>query len=324
MRGRSSGPRLALATGVTKANDSNPAARRGYLILLGLLLGSALVFNLPALLESLRPAVRVVALVTDASGVVVGTPVWAEGVRVGEVKGVQIVRRGDSTMVALELRLQPRARAIVTADSDVRVARRRLVGEATVRIAAGRPGSPAIQHGDTLVGQPRPTHEELLAAAEEIPARVQALVAAAHQAEAQLDAAQPRIRLAGEQLRAMTSATAALVAEIEAIPLGAIPSRVGALRAQIQALGEAAADLVARYSPASDAGLTAEFRQVAERARAVELALANLQAQMEGGEGFLPRLQTDGAIEREIDGIQLQIDSLMAEAWSLALRMFIP
>jgi ABC-type transporter Mla subunit MlaD len=309
---------------VTKTNDPSPAARRGYLVLLGLFLGFAVVFTQPALLERLRPEIRIVALVTDASGVVVGTPVWVEGIRVGRVKNVQIARLGDSTLIALDLRLEPRARTIITADSDVRVARRRLVGEATVRIAAGHPGSPAIQEGDTLVGQPRATPQEFLATAEAIPSRIHALMAAARQVEAQIEVAEPRLRLAGEQLRAATAATAALVAEIEAIPLGAVPERVGALRAQVLALGDAAADLVARYSPDADDGLMAEVRQVARRAQAVELALAGLQTRFEEGEGFLPRLQQDAAIDREIEGIQAQIDSLMSEAWSLALRMFLP
>lgn len=306
------------------ANDSGRSARRGFYILAGLVVGAILIANLQAITERLRRHVDIVALVPDAPAVRVGTPVWAEGVRVGRVTDVRITPYQDTTFVALDLRLEPRARAIVTPASEVRVVRRRAIGEPSVRITAGAPGDPILQPGDTIVGFSGMTPEELLARSQELLPLLDSLRTSAGAVQTRFEGSRPRMERAVRQLETVMEASAALADQVEHGRLAALPAQLRALQQRVGQLQAAAERLTAQFSPDSDDGLAAQVREVTRRAEGVEAALAGLRAEIEAGDGFIGRIQEDPALQLGVEGIEAQIDSLVAEAWSIALRMFLP
>jgi ABC-type transporter Mla subunit MlaD len=317
--------------GVSTPNDATRPARRGLFILIALVVVAILVFNLREILDLPRRQIDVVAMVKDAPGVRSQTEVWAEGVKVGRVKKVTLTEYRDSVYVALDLRLDARVTDIITADSDVRASRQRFIGDPLIRLFAGAPGDPPLRAGDTIVGKPRLSPEQLIARAELLPATLDSLMDAARLVQTRFEARQPHVEQMGDQIRAVADAAAALAVEMEGGSLGrmldgrtGLPAHMNALRQRVSDLGGAAQRMTERYSPHADAGLAAHLDALRQRASNVETALAELQAMIDEGEGFIARAQADTAIQVAIRGIQIQLDSLKADAFSIALRMFLP
>lgn len=314
------------------AKNSTPdPARRGFYILAGLIIAAILIFNMDAIADLGRRHLNIVAIMDDAPGVRVGTDVWVEGVRVGRVKNVAVIRDNGATVAALDLRIQPRSRALITAGSDVRASRRRFIGDPVVSLYAGSPGEPPIEDGDTIRGQRRLTPEELLAQAASLPVMLDSIRAAAALVQAQFERSQPRIERLSRQLQATMDAAGALSELLERGSLApmldgstGLAPRLQALRARLTALGEALTEVTERYGPDLEDGLAARLDGLAQRGRTVQASLAALEVQIEEGDGFIGRFQQDTALHVAVRGVQLQIDSLMAEAFSIALRMILP
>jgi hypothetical protein len=316
---------------VSKPTETDRPARRGFLILFALGVAAVVVFNLQAIRDLTRSQIDIVALIEEAPGVRVGTEVWAEGVKVGRVKQVMIQKHDDAAMVALDLRVDARATTIITASSDVRASRQRFIGEPIVRLFAGAPGDLRLQSGDTIIGVPRPSPEALLDRAMELPPMLDSLVHDARLVQAQIEARRPHFDQLASQLEALGDATSGLAALLDEGSLGRMLdgrtgalARVGALRLRVSELSEATARMIDRYSPTGDVGLAAQLDALARRARNVEASLARLEALVDEGDGFVARAQADTAIEVAVRGVQIQLDSLMAEAHSVILRMFLP
>jgi ABC-type transporter Mla subunit MlaD len=314
----------------TKNSTADPA-RRGYYILAGLIAAAILIFNMDAIAELGRRDLTIVALLEEAPGVRAGTDVWVEGVRVGRVRNVAMVQENGAPLAALDLRIQARSRALVTTGSDVRAARRRFIGDPVVRISAGRPGDPPIQTGDTIRGQPRLTAEALLAEAANLPLVLDSLREAAALVQAQFERSHSRIDRLGRQLQLTMDAAGALSEQLDGGSLGpmldggtGLPSRARALRIRLTALAQGLTEVTERYGPDLEDGLAARIQGLAERSRSVQATLAALEAQIEEGDGFIGRFQQDTALQVAVRGVQLQIDSLVAEASSIALRMILP
>jgi ABC-type transporter Mla subunit MlaD len=316
---------------VPTQNSMPEPARRGYFLLAALFLTAIVIFNMDAIRDLGRRDVHIVALLEDAPGVRVGTPVWVEGVRVGRVREVVIIKEDGAPLVELDLTLEPRARALVTRSSDVRASRQRFIGEPIVRIFAGSPDEPPIEGGDTIRGKPRLTPAELMAEAATLPVMLDSIRAAAAVVQARFEERQPRIQRLGDEIQATAAAAGALRDQLDDGSLGrmldgtaGLPARVRTLRARLGELGAALGDVTERYGPDLEEGLAAHLDRLAVRSRDVQSALAALEARMETGDGFIGRVQQDTALQVAVRGVQLQIDSLVAEAYSIAFRMFLP
>jgi ABC-type transporter Mla subunit MlaD len=298
-------------------------------MLAAITIAAVLVFNLQPIVELTRRTIHVVAVVEQAPGVNVGTEVWVEGVKVGRVKQVSLIKERDSTLVALDLRLERRARALITRSSDVRASRRRFIAEPLVRVFAGSPTDPPIQSGDTIRGKPRLGPEELLAQFEALGPAMDSVLAETRRLQGIFERRQPAFEHLAAQIQATTSAAAGLSARMETGSLGpmldaetGLPAHVRTLRARMAQVSAAADDMMSRYG--ADGALVTEIRGLGERARAVDAALAGIEERMEAGGGFLWRIQADTAVHVAVRAVGVQIDSMMAEAASIALRMFLP
>jgi hypothetical protein len=320
---------LHALAGVAKADMRSRPLRGGYIILAVLIAGSLLVFNLQPLVDVTRRTIDVVAVLDGAPGVNVGTEVWVEGVKVGRVKGVSLIKQRDSALVALDLRLERRARALVTVSSDVRASRRRFIAEPLVRVFAGSPSDPPLKAGDTIRGQPRLAPAELLAQVEALGPTMDTVLSQARALQLRFEERQPAFQDLAARLQATSGAAGALSVQARAGSLGpmldgdtGLPAHIRSLRARMAQVGAAADAMAQRYG--ADGELAGEARSLGERARSVEATLAGIEERMEAGGGFLWRIQADTAVHVAIRGVNVQIDSLMAEAASIALRMFLP
>ncbi len=292
---------------------------------------AAVTFNLERVTDLPRRHVDIVTLVKDAPGVRVGTDVWAEGVKVGRVQAVHITKHNDSAYVALDVRLQSQARDIVTAGSDVRAARRRLIGEPVVRLYAGSPGDPPLQRGDTLIGRPRIQPEDLLAMSERLPTALDSLFATGATVRSDVERGAPQLQRLNRQL-AVTRATVTEFSEaLEAGSVGrmldpetGLAAHMTALRARFHELGDATARLAERLTADGDDALAPRLDALSQRIGQVDEAVTRLQIRIDQGEGIVGRAQRDTALQVAVRGVQLQIDSLMAEAQSIATRMLLP
>jgi hypothetical protein len=316
---------------VPNLNSGVNPARWGAIILVALTAGALLLFNVRALQEMVRPRVDVVALVREAPDVRVGSDVWLAGVTVGRVKGVEVTKVRDTTFVALSLRLERRATTLANTGSDVRAVRHRFIGEPLVRLGAGRPGHPPLRDGDTLRGQPGPLPEELLEQAGALPRRLDLLLAEARSIQDRFDQRQPQVQRLQHQIEELTAAGAALRAQVETgalvrllDPEEGLPARVPALHLLLDELGMAVAALVGRYGPGEESELGSRIHALQLRVQDIDGALTSLQARAAEAQGFAWRIQADTALQVALRGVQAQIDSVMDEALSIALKMFLP
>jgi hypothetical protein len=312
---------------VANENANGPRERRGFIILAALFLSALLVFNLDLVVDWTRDYVDVVALVERTNGIRRGSAVVVEGVDAGRVTDIGFVGHGDSAVVAVDLRLEARARSLVRAGSDVYTAKRRFIGEPVVRIAAGDPRAPAIEDGDTLRGASRPTLEALIDRGSTFPAALDSLTRTLAGLQDLVADRRPELATLTERLGEVTASAGELTRRLEGGSVGRmmddpeLASRVAALQDRLAALGAAVDTARSRYG---EAGLGEPLGSLARRSQRLGDRLAALHERLEHGDGVLGRLQRDSALAVAVGGVQAQIDTLMTDALSLAARMLLP
>lgn len=330
-------------------NSTDRRARRGYLILAGLLLAAVLIFNVDAVVDLARDHLELVTLVPSAEGVRIGSAVWVAGVESGRVTRVGFAGdvapgpgQEDSTSVAVHVRLDPETAHVITRSSDVWAARVRFIAEPVIRIDPGPPGDTPVRDGDTLRGRVQPDPFDLLEQATALPAGLDSLVRSVRRIQSLAEGRAPDIQGLARQLTATTTAAAELSAGLSAgggegslsrllDPERGLATRVETLRQRLDELSAAAAIVARRYGPpggdegtADEVGLPTALRDLRLRADAVGQQLETLRTRLDRGEGFIPRMQQDSALVVAMRGVQAQIDSLTAEALSIGLRMLLP
>ena len=309
---------------------------------MALFLAAILVFNVDGIVDGLRDHLELVAMVPRAEGVRVGSAVWVAGVESGRVTRIAFLGSSaetpagrDSATVALHLRLDDDTRAVITRGSDVRALRLRFVGQPIIEVSAGEPGDAPVEDGDTLYARPHPDPLELLDRGMRLPGAVDSLLGSVRAIQAMAGDRAPELRRLSDRVAAVSAAASTLAGEMEGGTLGrlmngdagepTLADRVATLRARVGELQEAGARLAGRYADgAAPDGLPAAMSRAMGRADRIQEELATLQARMEDGGGFLPRMQRDSAVMVAVRGVQAQIDSLASEALSIGLRMVVP
>jgi ABC-type transporter Mla subunit MlaD len=316
---------------VSTPRSNARADRRGLLILAGLVVAAVAVFNLDGIADLGRRDLAIVALVHDAPGVRVGTDVWVEGVKVGRVRKVSIQNRDETILVALDLRIDAGATSVVTAASDVRASRRRFIAEPVVRIFAGDPGDPPLQDGDTIRGHARRLPADLAAEAATLRPAFDSILAAARLIEGRVQARRPRMEALDRQRQEIRDATSTLARDWETGSLArmlddraGLAPRLRALHGHLEGLDAAIADLAGRFGSGTENELAARLDDLGRRTSRAQEAVRVLEARIQDGEGFLGRVQADSALAVAVRGVQLQMDSLRAEAHAIAFRMLLP
>lgn len=307
--------------------------RGGYLILIGILVAAVLIFNIDAVSDLARDDIVLVALLADASGVRVGTPVRVAGVQSGRVLGISFGPAGDTTEVALTVTIEGSARSVIRADSDVRAVRLRVIGQPVVQLEPGSPGAPPVESGDTLRARPRPDPAELLARSRGLPGALDSLLDATRRVQAMAAARVPQLERLGVRIAAAMEAADALSADLERGSLARIlgpdgpADGVARLRARLDEVTAALGPALERYAPGgpdATGELNVALRSLSARVSTLQRDLDALGARMEAGGGVLDRMARDSALQVAIRGVQAQLDSLRQEGASIALRMMVP
>jgi len=314
---------------VSPPDPKNRSARRGLLILAGLVAAAVLIFYIDVVVDLFRPRVEIVALVPSAPGVRAGSAVWVAGVEAGRVTSVQLARRGDSALVALDLRLEGRTRRILRRDSDVYTGSRRFIGEPIVHLTAGSTAAAQVDDGDTIRARPRVDPREMLARARTFPRALDSLFDAADRAGSLVEGRQEALGDLLDRTAVASREAGALSRDLERGSLGRLlddrrmGDRIDAVRLRVQQLGRAADDAAERYT-GPDSELPERLGRLNLRAGRLASQLDSLQQRSAAAGGFLHRSSRDSAIAVAVSGVRAQIDSLMAEAESIALRMILP
>lgn len=302
-------------------------ARRGLAILAGLLVAAALIFNLDVVLDRFRGYVDVVALVSQTSGVRIGSPVWVTGIEAGRVTAIDFMALGGTSVLAVHVRLENRVRDVVRKDSRSQTARDRFIGEPAVRISAGTPTAPPIQPGDTLYPLDVISLDTLLERGLAFPAALDSLTTALSELSELADDRHASATAIMDRLSVASAEASALRSDLEGGSIERwlrdpeLGERAARLQQRMAELGEAAEEMQARYG---DPELRAGAASVATRARRLGVALEGLEERMAEGRGFIPRAAQDSAIPVAIRGVQAQIDSLTNAGLGFALRMILP
>lgn len=323
-----------------KHDYSQQRARRGFAILAALLFAAILVFNLDVVVGWFHGHVDLVAIVAETSDVRVGGTVWVEGVEVGRVEAMALVNAATLTAmadrlapeqraaVALHLRIEDRARAVVRKGSRVYTTRERVIGAPVVRIEAGPPTAPPVESGDTLYPAHRPSIEMLVERGKAFPATLDSLLAGVRELNRLADARQPGLDRVMDRLTVVTEEATALQT---AFTGGSVDrwladpemgQRVRALQGRVAELSEAAGSLQ-RYGD-EDGELRRSAAALSERADRLAAVMTTLEQRLAESGGMMSRAARDSALAVAVAGVQAQIDSLRAEGMGFALRMLTP
>jgi ABC-type transporter Mla subunit MlaD len=310
--------------------DTNGRQRRrgliGGLIIAGLVGAATLIFFLDDIVAAFDRTYTVVALVPDAPGLAVGSPVWVGGREVGTVKALGFMPAGTDTLdrIWVNLKLPRDVQAQVRQDSRVRLTSTALIGERVVDIEPGSVSTPALAAGDTLrmkyglsaeqvtrqAASIRAQLDTLLAEATTLEPAARARMAQAARAAAAMDAAMDEARRLQADLRANDGLVLlddpAFAASLERVREHAagLPAAVTRLRGQ----AEGTADVIVAL---------ARLEARADTLRASLEAAARL---LDASGGFAGRITRDSALIRAIDAARASLDSLVAEARRNPLR----
>ncbi len=312
---------------MSNQTENGRRERRGYLILAVLALSALLIFNLDVIVDWTRGYVDIVAVVGETSGIRKGSSVWVGGVEAGRVRDLAFIGQGDSSAVAVDVRLEDRALALVRHGSDVYTTKRRFIGEPIVRIEAGDPAAPPVEDGDTLRGGSRASLDELIRRGKVFPSALDSLTDTLERLQGLVEGRRPDLATLAERLAAATDEATRLSRRLEGGTVDRLMAdprlgeRITGLRHRLADLG-AAVDSAGRR--AGDAGLGTRLDSLDRRRQRLAAELAVLQDRLDTGSGTLGRMRRDSALAVAMGGVRAQIDSLMAEALTLATRMLLP
>lgn len=294
---------------------------------MAVLLATALaIFNVDILRDWVRGYVHVVAVVTETSGVRIGSPVMVDGVEAGHVTAIDVVELGGRGAVAFHVSLQHRVRSVVREGSLASTRRRQFVGEPMVLISAGPPGARAIESGDTLYPDQQLALDSLLARGKTLIPALDSLAITLAQIQRLASARKPDLQQLASRLAVATEEATTLRSHLEQGSLGqwiqdpSLGRRIDQLRERLASLSESTAEL-RRFGDPEMRRAVAALDQRAERLMS---AVQELERRLAAGDGMLGRMPQDSAIAVAIAGVQAQIDSLRAEGLGFALRMFRP
>ncbi|HEU4436158.1 MAG TPA: MlaD family protein [candidate division Zixibacteria bacterium] len=120
------------------------------LVALGLLLWASLMGGGSSVL---RPKNTVKTWFPALSGLVVGSPVWINGVEVGQVSEIALDKLVAEGKIEISMGINRKYWNLLRQDSKARLGTVGLLGDKYVEIIAGTAGSPELKSGDFILGE---------------------------------------------------------------------------------------------------------------------------------------------------------------------------
>jgi phospholipid/cholesterol/gamma-HCH transport system substrate-binding protein len=107
-----------------------------------------------------EPKFTLHAVITDAQGVAVDTPVMVYGLQVGKVTKLSL---SDDNRIAVAMEIQERFHRLIRTDSTAEISKLSVIGNAAISIKAGSPDKPMIPADSELVMSTPMTVDQMLA-----------------------------------------------------------------------------------------------------------------------------------------------------------------
>jgi phospholipid/cholesterol/gamma-HCH transport system substrate-binding protein len=266
---------------------------------------------------------RLYAIASDARGIIKGTDVWLAGRKVGLVARVELgpVSSQSGDRVLLELEVLKRHQPLVRSDSRVRIrSGGNLLGAPVVAISMGTPAGHMLADGDTLSGISEVDLEELTSelaiASQDLPQIIDnADAIRAHVLRAREDIGAlgaNRSNAALEEFRARVTALTAR-AKAESGAWGRILEDTALSRRARRVT--ARADSLLRLLASAD-GTVRRGRRDTSLPRALtdlRADVAIIRRQLAEARGSAGRFARDGAIALQVERLQHEIDSTLAD-----------
>lgn len=293
----------------------------GALIMLVLLAIALSIFFLDSVRRWLRPSYDLTAVFATAPGLREGDDVWVAGVVAGKITRIELVPPRDSNArVAAALHLERRIQSQVRRDSEARLTTVHILGAKVLEILPGSPRARVLQEGDTVYVRPPLLQAEVADRARVLLARMDTL-----RASVDVLSGPARVRMAQyARLAAQASAAQAELASLtDTWSGGAMAELLGTTGADgaFGRLGHATGAIAAQLGTAQDRfgrfsrQLGPSQQRLGTDVAELQRRLRHLQSLIEqGGGGTLPRFRSDSALIRAIHGVQIQLDSLVAES----------
>jgi phospholipid/cholesterol/gamma-HCH transport system substrate-binding protein len=273
-------------------------------------------------------AYTLVFYVPNAKGLQEGAPVWLSGIRVGEVRQLDVLtpRPGPADAermnIAVHLEIAERYRTEITDRSLARIAPRGVSGARDVHIEKGPVGGRPLENGERIATAPSLDVEALLDRAARVVSAVEAFNREAEAVGDKVEAgggslgrflADPADNEASEGFEEMNARAASVLRSIDqgagTLPLerreGGIRSSVAALRESLDRF-RAAVRGGSLAAAAGDDALALSLERLTDR-------LDGLERRMASGRGSLARFLNDPELYARLDSVAVALDSLKAQ-----------
>jgi phospholipid/cholesterol/gamma-HCH transport system substrate-binding protein len=272
-------------------------------------------------------AYTLVFYVPNAKGLQEGAPVWLSGIRVGDVRQLDVLppRRADGAErmnIAVSLEIDERYRTEITDHALARIAPRGVSGGRDVRIDKGPVGGRPLRSGERIATAPSLDVEALLDRAARVVSAVEAFNREAAAVGDKVEAgggslgrflADPADNAASEGFEEMNARAASVLRSIdEGSGTLALERRGGGIRRSVAALRESLERFGAALregsltAAAGDEALALALERLAVRIDRLETRLAS-------GRGSLARFVNDPELYERLDSLAVALDSLKAQ-----------
>lgn len=131
------------------AEENKRAVIVGIFVLIGIVILVVGVFTLAGQQKRFISSLTVKALFDDVSGLRVGNNVWFAGVRVGTVRGIQIV---DQAVVEVTMNIEDRVQEYIRKNSLAVISSESFIGNRNIVLSGGTLEAPPVEDGDILEG----------------------------------------------------------------------------------------------------------------------------------------------------------------------------
>lgn len=301
-------------------------ATAGGLLILGLAGIALLILFADEIRRGLRPTYRIHVLLAEAPQVRAGTPVTVAGLEAGRVARVALTPvDGDSAAnAALTLELESTVRSQVRHDSQVRLRRRRLIGEPVIDVIPGSPSAAALHAGDTLRAGLRPRPDDALALARDLIPALDSLRRSAADLAAAWRATQPSAARLGERAAAVQAELRVLARAYRAGPLSHwLPQEEWrAALDRTRAAAAAIRRLFRNGGRPDGAAPGPDLARLAASAEALAAEFARLEAALASPAALPTHASRDTALADALRAARVELDSLIAETRRNPLRFF--
>jgi phospholipid/cholesterol/gamma-HCH transport system substrate-binding protein len=277
------------------------------LIAIGLLIWASLTGGGGSLL---RPKNTVKTWFPTLSGLVVGSPVWINGVEVGQVSELSLDKLVSEGRIDVAMGIDKRYWNLLRQDSKARLGTVGLLGDKFVEIFAGTAGSPELKSGDYIIGERPADLAATLSSTPELLKNADRLMTRLSTLAAQIDSGKGSIGMLFKDDRFYVEARDAM-AKIKELSAALSEKKVGDRLATLAANLDSLTAAINRGE--GSLGKLAKDSSLFVNLSRSTAKMDSLFSRVERGEGSLGLLSTDDQLYREAQRALTELKRLLAD-----------